>query len=137
MKKWQKILLICTGSLLAFALLMFIIIKAFVLPKVTEKVIEKAVTGVISDEYAAKEILGSLTTEDKQFVEDIITDYATDAEAISTIKEYMDNNDYTAVKDYVINNLSPEQYNQALDIAGKYLEFLPPEAQEMFELYVK
>lgn len=137
MKKWQKIVLIVMGMVIALTVVVVVFVKAVLVPKVTDRVIEKVVTSVVPDEYAAKELYESIDAEDKEFIEEVLVGYATDLEAVESIKEYVDNNDYTGLKDYAINNLSPEQMDKALDIAEKYQEFLPPEGQEMLKLYLK
>lgn len=137
MKKWQKIVItiICILAVLGIAL--FVLIKTVIIPKATDMVIEKAVTTVIADEYVAEELIESMQTEDREFVEDILIGYVTDKEARESIMGYLEENDYTALKDYAIQSLTPEQMDQALDIAEKYKELLPPEGQIMLEFYLQ
>lgn len=136
MKKWQKVLLTIICVLAVLALAVVLLIKFVLLPKVTDVAIEKAVAIVAMDEYAAEELIDSLSPEDKEFAEEIITDYLMDGEARSTMLGYYKNNDYTAMKDYAVTHLSDDQMNRALDIADQYREFISPEGQAMLDLYL-
>lgn len=137
MKKWQKVLLTVICVVLILALAVVLLVKFVLLPKVTNVAIEKAVAVVAVDEYAAEELINSLSPEDKEFAEEIITDYLLDKEARDTMLSFFKSNDYTAIKDYAIQHLTSEQMDRALDIAEDYREFISPEGQAMLDMYIK
>lgn len=137
MKKWQKVLLTVICVVLILALAVVLLVKFVLLPKVTNVAIEKAVAVVAADEFAAEELIDSLSPEDKEFAEEIITDYLTDKEARDTMLGFLKSNDYTAIKDYAVQHLTPEQMDRALDIADDYREFISPEGQAMLDMYIK
>lgn len=137
MKKWQKIVITVVCTLAALSIAIFILVKAVIIPKATDYAIEKGVSAIISDEYIAEELIESMKHEDREFVEDVLVSFASDKEDREKLLGYLKENDYTAIKDYTIQNLSPEQMDQALEIAEKYMELLPPEGQIMLEFYLK
>lgn len=136
MKKWLKVLLIVVCVLALILVAAIILVKKVLVPKVTDVAIEKAVYYVVPDECAAEELIGSLSPEDKQFAEDVISGYLFDKEARKSFLSFVEKNDYTAIKDYAVENLTKEQLEQALEIAEKYQEFLPPEGIAMLETYL-
>lgn len=137
MKKWQKVLLTVICVILILALAVVLLVKFVLLPKVTNVAIEKAVAVVAMDEYAAEELINSLSPDEKEFAEEIVTDYLMDKEARNTMLGFLKSNDYTAIKDYAVQHLTPEQMERALDIAEDYREFISPEGQAMLDMYIK
>lgn len=137
MKKWQKVLLTVICVILILALAVVLLVKFFLLPKVTNVAIEKAVAVVAMDEYAAEELINSLSPDEKEFAEEIVTDYLMDKEARNTMLGFLKSNDYTAIKDYAVQHLTPEQMERALDMAEDYREFISPEGQAMLDMYIK
>lgn len=137
MKKWQKVLLTVMCVILILALAVVLLVKFVLLPKVTNVAIEKAVAVVAMDEYAAEELINSLSPDEKEFAEEIVTDYLMDKEARNTMLGFLKSNDYTAIKDYAVQHLTPEQMERALDIAEDYREFISPEGQAMLDMYIK
>ena len=73
------------------------------------------------DNEKAKEMLESISEEDKEKVSEILAEHM-DAETVSEVAGYVNNNDQQGLLEYATENLSPEEMEQFKDLYEKYSE---------------
>ena len=123
------------GKLMLSIIILGIVILIFInvaLPivkeKAKEKIAEKTVD-VITDNVdkiagenpEVKEMMESLSEEDKETVAEIISEHM-DTETVTEVMEYVNEGDKEGLINYAVENLSPEEISELMEIYGRYGE---------------
>ena len=94
--------------------------KKEVIKSVAKTVVYKAVEQYAGESSSeVKEMLDSVSEEDKDKVTDIIVDNMS-IEDMSDVQEYISNKDVDGLKDYAKDKLTEEDYSELTDILEKY-----------------
>ena len=115
--------------ILGIVILLFInvalpIIKEEAKSKIAEKtvdVITDNVDKIAGDNPEVKEMMESLSEEDKETVTEIISEHM-DTETVTEVMEYVNEGDKEGLINYAVENLSPEEISELMEIYGRYGE---------------
>ena len=93
--------------------------KKEVIKSVAKTVVDKAVEQYAGDSSSeVKEVLDSVSEEDKDKVADILVDNMS-LDDISDVQDYISNKDVDGLKDYAKDKLTEEDYSELTDILEK------------------
>lgn len=129
-QKRKSIIILLIEILILIALLIYFgktKLKQVVVEKTTDKVIESVITEQVkqmgASEEEINEVLDKVSDDDKQAVEDIITNHL-DSETINKGTEYIKSGDIDGLKDYASQTLTPEETEELMNLYEKYKDVI-------------